>query len=309
MPITKPFKTIDEQIDILESRGLIVDDRALARQFLTRNNYYSLVNGYKGFFLDPDKTNEDVDVFRDGTRFVDLMTLYNFDAILRLSMMHCLTVAKKAMKTATVHAFCQKHRDPEDYLDPASYCSKKDYRGKNYTSNLIRLLSTLQGIRDGRGEPRPYINHYREKYDCVPLWVAANALTFGNMSHFYSLQKIAVQNETCHLICESIGTDMISARKLGMIYSTLTTFRNTCAHGGRLFCKKAGKRGDKTFGDMLVDLATVSTPFEITFAIDTLKRDLETLNGIAGLRNLVEKEMGLNKPEIEKFLEGNGIKR
>lgn len=309
MPIAKPFKTIDEQIDILESRGLIVDDRAVAHQFLTRNNYYSLVNGYKEFFLDPDKTNEDVEVFRDGTRFVDLMTLYNFDAILRLSMMHCLTVAEKALKTATVHAFCRKHRDPEDYLDPASYCSKKDYRGKNYTSNLIRLLSTLQGIRDGRGEIRPYIDHYRKKYNCVPLWVAANALTFGNMSHFYSLQKIAVQNETCHLICESIGADVISARRLGMIYSTLTTFRNTCAHGGRLFCKRAGKRGDKTFGDMLVDLATVSTPFEIAFAIDTLKRDLDTLNDIVGLRGLVESEMGIDKPEIEKFFEANGIKR
>lgn len=94
-----------------------------------------------------------------------------------------------------------------------------------------------------------------------------------------------------------------------MIYSTLTTFRNTCAHGGRLFCKRAGKRGDKTFGDMLVDLATVSTPFEIAFAIDTLKRDLDTLNDIVGLRGLVESEMGLNKPEIEKFFETNGIKR
>lgn len=307
MSITKPFKTIDEQIDILESRGLVVDDRPLARQFLTRNNYYSLVNGYKEFFLDPDKTNEDVEAFRDGTRFIDLTTLYGFDAILRFSMMHCLTVAEKALKTATVHAFCQKHRDPEDYLDPASYCSKRDYRGKNYTSNLIRLLSTLQGIRDGRGERRPYIDHYRRKYGCVPLWVAANALTFGNMSHFYSLQKIAVQNETCHLICESIGADVISARRLGMIYSTLTTFRNTCAHGGRLFCKKAGVREDKTFGDMLVDLSTISIPYEIDFAINSLKRDLDTLNGITGLRSLVEKEMGLDKPEIKQFLEAHGI--
>lgn len=306
MPDSKPFKTIDEQIDILESRGLIVDNRESARQFLTRNNYYSLINGYKEFFLDADKTNEDVEVFREGTRFIDLTTLYNFDAILRFSMMHCLTAAEKALKTATVHAFCQKHRDPEDYLDPASYCSKRGYRGKNYTSNLIRLLSTLQGIRDGRGERRPYIDHYRKKYGFVPLWVAANALTFGNMSHFYSLQQIAVQNETCHLLCQSIGADVISARRLGTIYSTLTTFRNTCAHGGRLFCKKAGKREDATFGDMLIDLSVISTPVEIELAVDSVKRDLETLNRIEGLRELVEKEMGLDKPRVEEFLKAHG---
>ena len=305
MPDSKPFKTIDEQISILESRGLIIENRESARRFLTRNNYYSLVNGYKEFFLDMDKTNKDVEIFREGTRFIDLTTLYTFDVVLRFSMMHCLSVAEKALKTATVHAFCQKHRDPEDYLDPASYCSKKDYRGKNYTSNLIRLLSTLQGIHDGRGERRPYIDHYRKKYGFVPLWVTANALTFGNMSHFYSLQKIAVQNETCHLICQSIGANVISARRLGTIYSTLTTFRNTCAHGGRLFCKKAGRREDKKFGDMLVDLSVISTPFEIEFAVDSVMRDLDTLNSIDGLRALVEREMGIDSPEMNEFLESH----
>ncbi|OUN47352.1 hypothetical protein B5G20_05135 [Collinsella sp. An7] len=307
MPDSKPFKTIEEQIAILESRGLIIDSRETARRFLTRNNYYSLVNGYKEFFLDANKTNRDVEVFRDGTRFIDLMTLYNFDAILRFSMMYCLTVAEKALKTATVHAFCQKHRDPEDYLDPASYCSKRDYRGKNYTGNLIRLLSILQGIHDGRGERRAYIEHYRKKYGFVPLWVAANALTFGNMSHFYSLQKISVQNETCHLICQSIGSEVISARKLGGVYSTLTEFRNTCAHGGRLFCKRAGRREDKSFGDMLLDLSVISAPFEMEFAVNSVKSDLGALDKIDGLRSLVEREMGLDNPDVRELLESYGL--
>lgn len=302
MKTDKPFKTVDEQIDILESRNVIIDNREFARHFLLRNNYYSLVNGYKEFFLDLDRTNEDVEVFRDGTRFEHLTVLYNFDSILRFTMMHCLTTAEKAMKTATVHAFCHKHQDPEDYLDPACYCAKKDYRGKNYTTNLIRLLSTLQGIRDGRGETRPYIDHYRSKYGFVPLWVAANALTFGNMSHFYSLQKISVQNETCHLICKSIGSSAIGARRLQGIYSTLTAFRNTCAHGGRLFCKRAGRRGDKTFGDMLIDLSTVSIKGEIEFAVSSVMQDLATLEKIDGLRDLVEQEMGIDKPEVADFL-------
>lgn len=302
MGIKKPFKTVDEQIDLLESRNVIISDRKFARRFLLRNSYYSLVNGYKEFFLDEDKTNEDVEVYRDGTKFEHLTTLYNFDSILRLSMMHCLTTAEKAMKTATIHAFCHKHQNPEDYLDPACYCAKKDYPGKDYTTNLIRLLSTLQRIRDGRGETLPYIDHYRNKYQFVPLWVAGNALTFGNMSHFYSLQTISVQNETCHLICESIGSNVISARKLRGIYSTLTTFRNTCAHGGRLFCKRAGRRGDKTFIDMLIDLSTVSAEQEIDFAFSTLMRDLASLDKIDGLRSLVEQKMGINKPDAADFL-------
>lgn len=301
----KPFKTISEQIDILESRNLIIEDRKFAERFLLRNNYYSLVNGYKEFFLDPNKTNENVEVFRDGTTFQHLTSLYTFDTVLRFSMMHCLTTAEQALKTATVHAFCSKYHGTDDYLDPSSYCPRKLYSGRNYTSNLIRLLSILQSIRDGRGEQRPYIKHYREKHGEVPLWVAANALTFGNMSHFYDLQRIEVQNETCHLICKSIGAKTISARRLKDIYSTLTTFRNICAHGGRLFCATAGKRSDKSFGDMLMDLSIVSEPFETQLAIAAVKTDLETINKIEGLKPLVEEKMGLYKKNVAEFLQRN----
>lgn len=298
----KPFKTVDEQIEILVSRNLIVEGRGAARRFLLRNNYYSLVNGYKEFFLDRDKTNESVEVYKDGTRFEHLKALYDFDTILRLSMMHCLTTAEKTLKTATVHAFCRRHPGPDDYLDPASYCAKKDYPGRDYTSNLIRLLSTLQGIHDGGGERRPYIEHYREKYHFVPLWVAANALTFGNMSHFYSLQKIGVQNEACHLLCQSLGRKVIGAKRLRGIYSTLTSFRNVCAHGGRLFCARAGRRGDVTFGDMLVDLSEVSEETEMDVAMDALGKSLCTLDSIEGLRNLVEDKMGLRKPRVSELI-------
>ena len=38
----KPFKTIEEQIDILEDRGLIIDDEDAAKKFLANLNYYRL---------------------------------------------------------------------------------------------------------------------------------------------------------------------------------------------------------------------------------------------------------------------------
>lgn len=39
---TKPFKTIDEQLDLLIDRGLIVTDRDKALNVLSRINYYRL---------------------------------------------------------------------------------------------------------------------------------------------------------------------------------------------------------------------------------------------------------------------------
>ena len=41
----KEFKTIDEQLNILKSRGLTIDDEEKASDFLLHNNYYR-VSGY-----------------------------------------------------------------------------------------------------------------------------------------------------------------------------------------------------------------------------------------------------------------------
>lgn len=299
--ISKPFKSIEQQLDILERRGLIIDDRDFAGDFLLRNNYYSLINGYKEFFLDKDRCNKTVEVFIEGTHFYHLTTLYSFDMALRFSLMHHLTSAEKALTTATVHAFCSKYRGPDDYLDPACYCPKTFYHGKNYTKSLIRLLSILQNAHDGIGEKRPYIEHYRKNYGHVPLWVLSNALTFGNMSRFYDLQNISVQNETCRLLCQTTGEESIKVRRLRLIYATLTQFRNICAHGGRLFCARAGTRGDRSFADMLEDLAIVSAPYEKDSIARSVETCLSTLNGIAALRKIVEKKMGLSETKRKQL--------
>ena len=41
----KSFKTIEEQLEILRSRGLTIDDEDVAKEFLLWNNYYR-VSGY-----------------------------------------------------------------------------------------------------------------------------------------------------------------------------------------------------------------------------------------------------------------------
>ena len=45
----KDFKTIEEQIEVLKARGIIINDEN-AKEILTENNYYYLINGYKDLF-------------------------------------------------------------------------------------------------------------------------------------------------------------------------------------------------------------------------------------------------------------------
>ncbi len=41
----KPFKTIEEQIELIESRGMMTDENTPG--ILLREGYYSVINGYK----------------------------------------------------------------------------------------------------------------------------------------------------------------------------------------------------------------------------------------------------------------------
>ena len=71
----KPFKTIEEQISILEDRGLIIDDEEVAKKFLANLNYYRL----SAYTLTLRKD----DHFYANVNFSDIMQIYRFDMELR----------------------------------------------------------------------------------------------------------------------------------------------------------------------------------------------------------------------------------
>src|SRR5699024_11932873 len=77
----KPFKTTEEQIDILRKRGLEINDEKLANSFLLSKNYHILINSYKPPFTYLDSNDDEM--FQPGTSFEDLVRFYYFDETLR----------------------------------------------------------------------------------------------------------------------------------------------------------------------------------------------------------------------------------
>ena len=62
------------QVALLERRGLSFADKGRAEEFLLRENYYAVVNGYKDAFIDRQATNLALDDrYAQGTSFEDLM--------------------------------------------------------------------------------------------------------------------------------------------------------------------------------------------------------------------------------------------
>ena len=68
---TKEFKTIEEQMDLLVSRGLSIPDRKKAAEFLYENNYYR-VSGYSLTLRKHDRFYPSVSV-------QNIIDIYEFD--------------------------------------------------------------------------------------------------------------------------------------------------------------------------------------------------------------------------------------
>ena len=260
----KPFKTIDEQIAILEVRGVLCGPETAG--ILEREGYYPVINGYKAPFLDLKQNSPSQDdVYAPGTSFADIYRLFEFDRDLRNMLMGYLNKAEASLKTVSAYRFGMEHRNaPEAYLDIRSYRLDRAYRGR-----VERLVNEFKKILNkdpyqDYGFKREYIEHYELNHDNTPIWIVMNFLMLGQAFKFFEYQPETVRNAIAHsfsdMYAETHDTHKkISPRRLRLAYDHIKDFRNICAHDERLFCARVSPSRDVRMVDMLADLELVLT--------------------------------------------------
>lgn len=225
--LDKPFRTFSEQLDLLNSR-MDTDNETI--YYLMRNNYYSVVNFYKGPFLD-DRRKE---TYREGTHFNDLKSLFEFDRKLRILFFYSLTQLERTTKTLIAYHFSEFYGKDvkETYLDMNNY----HLNDKTRTS-VIGLILRLNDINNN--DRYTIISHYQNKNN-FPFWVTIHFLSFGEMSILFSLLKNDVKNlvidEYKTLYFQEYNTDLIIDHKfLRTFLKSCTEFRNAAGHNERFF--------------------------------------------------------------------------
>ncbi len=115
----KDFKTIEEQLEILRSRGLTINDESLAKDFLLRNNYYRI----SGYSLTLRKNN----VFSKSATFQNIVDIYHFDHEFRHIILQYLEVIEVQMKSIYVYEFTNVH-GPAGYLNHNFFTNKTKHK-------------------------------------------------------------------------------------------------------------------------------------------------------------------------------------
>lgn len=182
----KIFKTIDEQIDILKSRNIIIDDYDKAYNLLSKNNYYYLINGYKDLFIDITSKKEK---YIDGTKIEELYALYEFDKDIKINFLKYLLLIENEIDTYLAYEFSKSYGH-KNYLVFTNFCNLR------FKQSLIeKFIKDIDlEIEYQYKNSNEMIVHYLDNYKYVPLWVLVRILSFGKVSKFYSLMKPKEQN-------------------------------------------------------------------------------------------------------------------
>ena len=210
----KPLKAIEEQITLLEERGIIIDDHDKLKYILINNNYYRLM-GY-AFQFKTDENN-----YKKGIKFSTILNIYNFDKSLRQLIFPLLEIIEISFRTKIAYFMCHKYGS-EFYLEESIFRNNLWY--SNFISAVDRCIK--------QSESELFIKHHLRKYEGrFPFWVLIEILSFTTISKFFKNINTSDKNEFSRFYYK------YDSKILENWIQHFSIIRNICAHYGRLYNK------------------------------------------------------------------------
>ena len=221
----KHFKNLDEQIDILKNKGLIIEDEEMTKEILLRENYF-FINGYRMLLMNSYKDR----TFVVGATFRELYSIFIFDRSFRNILFKNLLIIENQLKSVISYQLSRKYgyRD-KDYLNPRSFTNDKSMsrRVKDVIDKMKRQIRV-------NGAHHMATMHYMNNYGYIPLWVLVKVLSFGIVCELYFILK----NDDKVAVADIFG---VSVDYLESFLPILANYRNLCAHEDIVYEHKTEK--------------------------------------------------------------------
>ena len=222
MLVTKEFKTIDQQIEILKNKGLIIGDENKVYDILLKENYF-FINGYRHLFMNSpsDKT------FVSGATFDELYALFQFDRYSRNIFFKNLLIIENRLKSVISYQLSKKYGYKEkDYLNYRNFTQNPEKKRK--VKDVIEKMKRQIRINTCRHNATM---HYLNNYGYIPLWILVKVLSFGMVCELFTILKDEDKLEIASIF-------NISVEYLEDFLPILSNYRNLCAHEDIVFDHK-----------------------------------------------------------------------
>jgi abortive infection bacteriophage resistance protein len=249
---TKPAVSVDQQLEILERRGLSVRQPARAKRFLEVVSFFRL-----SIYMRPFQIPGNVDhLFKANTEFKQVIALYAFDRELRLLVIDAIERVEVAVRaTLNNHMSC-KYQTDTAHSGSHWYLNRDLFNQKYNHQRLIRYLEDKQGTeatqltrdivkitrsnatteikqqRIAQRSKENYSRFYQHNYQTpalMPGWAMTEELTLGSLSHMYQGLKKDADRKA---IAKRFD---VPHEVLASWLHTLNFVRNCCAHHSRIW--------------------------------------------------------------------------
>ena len=221
----KTFKTLDEQVEILKSKGLTILNEDKTKDILLRENYF-FISGYRHLFMHQNDKQ-----FISGTTFEELYGTFVFDRHLRNIMFKYLLMVENNVKSIISYQLSKRYGYKEkDYLNPKNFTqdSLKSRQVKDVLNKMKRQIRV-------NTKQHSATMHYISNYGYIPMWILVKVLSFGIISELYCILKPEDQLAIADFYGLKIDT-------LETYLSILANYRNLCAHEDILYEHRTQRR-------------------------------------------------------------------
>lgn len=209
----KKHLQVSDQLDLLISRGVLVNDRTLAERWLSNANYYR-ISGY----LYRYRTHSGS--YQPGTSLEQIHALYDFDRKLTRILMFALEDIEETLKTRISYTLTSAFpSEPLIYLQPSVYRDPNEFL--KFQSRFLKAVNDNKNL--------PFVSHHIQEYNGqLPMWVAVEIMTMGNLHAIYRNLKAPYQKALARVY----GT---GPTQLLSWIQNLTYTRNHLAHYMRVY--------------------------------------------------------------------------
>lgn len=227
MRFSKPPTSHDQQIALLEGRGMACENHELAKRWLITVGYYRLSAYWLPYEAPPGNGTTRSKRFGESVRFEDIISIYTFDRRLRLLVMEAIERIEVALRASWTYHMAHAY-GPHAHMNPELFVSGFEH---------ARMLAALSNRSEHSREK--FIEHYREKYTAPylpPLWAVTETMTFTDLSKW-----VAATSDHC--LRQSVAKDLGLPSKEVMdgVLQAFALVRNICAHHGRLWNRRLVK--------------------------------------------------------------------
>lgn len=219
----KKARTYDDQIGILKSRGLIIDNEEFAKSILKNIGYYKLSGFYKFFYKDiKDNTERE---FKDGIKFEDIYNLYLLDKELRNLLFSIITDVEISFKANIAYVTSHKY-------------GVEVWKDGRVLPDEVRLFIIKELDKSKKNQIiKHHIDNYEGKY---PIWVVMEILSFGTVSKMYQGLPVDDKKEIAKVYYNH------KHQYIEQWMESITNLRNKCAHHERVIGESINIKIDKS---------------------------------------------------------------